>query len=224
MPYIITFLEGIITFISPCLLPMLPVFLSYFAGGEAEIETKKTLLRVLGFITGFTIIFVLLGAFAGMLGGLLIRYEVLLNIVTGSIVILFGMNYIGILNIRFLNTTRSGNIKAGTITGFLSAFTFGIVFSLVWTPCVGAFLASALMLASAQGSVTQGMLMLLCFSLGMGIPFLISAVLIDKLKAAFQWIKRNYKIINIISGVFLIIIGILMMTGMMNRFLALMTF
>ena len=227
LPYIITFLEGIVTFISPCLLPMLPVFLSYFAGGietEADNKTSRTLVRVLAFILGFTVVFMLLGAFAGILGGLLRRHETIVNIVAGSVVILIGLNYIGVLKIRFLNMTSKRISGTGSISGVLSAFVFGVVFSLVWTPCVGAFLASALMLASVKGSAIQGMLMLLCFSLGLGVPFLISAVLIDKLKTAFTWIKKNYKIINIISGLFLIIIGILMMTGMMNRFLVLMTF
>ena len=104
---------------------------------------------------------------------------------------------------------------------FLSALVFGVVFSVGWTPCVGVFLGSALMLASQQGSAMTGILMLLCYSLGLGVPFLISAVLIDQLKNAFNFIKRNYTVINRICGVLLIIVGILMATGLMNRFVAL---
>ena len=105
--------------------------------------------------------------------------------------------------------------------GFFSAMLFGIVFSVGWTPCVGAFLGSALALASQQGSALVGVLMLLCYSLGLGIPFLVSALLIDKLKDTFNFIKKNYKVINIISGCLLIVIGILMMTGLLTRFMTL---
>ena len=107
------------------------------------------------------------------------------------------------------------------LLGFISALVFGMIFSVGWTPCVGAFLGSALMLASQQGHVLEGMIMLLAYSLGLGIPFLISAVLIEKLKAAFDWIKRNYRIINLVCGGLLVITGILMATGTMGRMLAL---
>ena len=100
---------------------------------------------------------------------------------------------------------------------------FGMIFSLGWTPCVGAFLGSALMLASQQGSVLVGTLMLLAYSLGLGVPFILSAVLIDKLKSAFDWIKRNYKVINIVSGSLLILIGILMAAGTLGRLLSLLS-
>ena len=105
--------------------------------------------------------------------------------------------------------------------GFFSALLFGMVFSIGWTPCVGAFLGSALMLASQQAHIVEGMLMLLAYSLGLGIPFVLSAVLIDYLKSVFNWIKKNYKIINIVSGSLLVAIGILMATGMLGRFLSL---
>ena len=113
--------------------------------------------------------------------------------------------------------------KVRTDMGFFSALLFGIVFSVGWTPCVGAFLGSALALASSEGRVLTGVIMLLLYSLGLGIPFLLSAVLIDKLKSAFTFIKKNYKIINTVCGVFLIIIGILMATGMMNKLLSLLS-
>jgi len=223
LQYVLTFLEGIISFVQPCLLPMLPIYLSYLAGG-AQRDTKKTVQCAAGFILGFTVIFVILGIFAGLLGGLLLRYQVVVNIVAGAIVVLFGLNILGVLNIRFINKSGSGRISKGNVTGFFSAVAFGCVFSISWTPCVGAFLASALTKASLQGSMIQGALMLLCFSLGMGIPFFLSAILIDKLKSAFDWIKRHYKAVNLVSGIFLIIIGVLMMAGLMNRFLAILTF
>ena len=107
--------------------------------------------------------------------------------------------------------------------GFFSAAVFGVIFSLGWTPCVGAFLGSALMLASQQQSAWQGMAMLLCYSMGLCIPFVISAVLIDQLKSTFNWIKSHYAIINKVSGAALVLIGILMATGTLGRFLALLS-
>lgn len=214
MEYIIIFLEGIITFISPCLLPMLPLFIVYFAGDSdsSESRLKKTLLHVSGFILGFTALFVILGAFAGTLGSLLIEYRLAVNLITGGIIVLFGLNYTGILKIGFLNRTKKAENKIRP-TNFFSSFLFGVVFSIGWTPCVATFLGSALMMAAQSGTVVKGILMLLFYSLGLGIPFLLSAVLIDKLRGAFSFIKQHYRVINIVCGVLLIIIGILMMTG-----------
>jgi len=220
MSYVIAFLEGIITFISPCLLPMLPIYLSYFAGG-GERSTGKTLKGALGFVTGFTVIFVMLGALAGTVGSLLREHQTAVNIVSGAVVIFFGLNFLGIFK---LNLFRGGHKSVHTDNmGFFAAMLFGMIFSIGWTPCVGAFLGSALMLASQQGHVLEGMLMLLAYSLGLGIPFVLSALLIDYLKSAFNWIKKNYKVINIVSGSLLVLIGILMATGTLGRLLGLLS-
>ena len=222
MQYLLSFLEGIITFISPCLLPLLPVYISYFAGQNGEDNTRKTLKGALGFIAGFTTVFVSLGAFAGTLGGLLSRHTVMVNLITGAVVVIFGLNYLGIFKIGFLNSVIRHN-TATVSHSFFSAFLFGMVFSLGWTPCVGAFLGSALMLASQQGSAFSGMLLLLCYSLGLGVPFLLAALLLKQLQGSFNWIKSHYTIINTISGLLLLTVGILMMTGQMGRFLALLS-
>ena len=213
MQYIISFLEGLITFISPCLLPLLSVYISYFASGNEE-NTAKTLVKSLGFVLGFTLVFILLGAFAASLGALLSRYQTAVNIVTGLIVIVFGLNFSGVFKLNLFNNTTQKEIKG---SGFFSTMLFGAVFSISWTPCVGAFLGSALMLASQQGKILEGMAMLLVYSLGLGVPFVLSAVLIDKLKGTFNFIKRNYKIINIISGSFLVLVCILMATGLLGK-------
>lgn len=220
MQYLISFLEGIITFISPCLLPMLPIYISYFAGG-GERTTAKTLKGAVGFVTGFTVVFVMLGALAGTVGSFLREYQTTVNIISGLIVIIFGLNFLGVFKLNiFKGNQRS--VKTDNM-GFFSAMLFGIIFSVGWTPCVGAFLGSALMLASQQGHIAEGMLMLLSYSLGLGIPFILSAVLIDYLKSAFNWIKRNYKIINLISGSLLVIIGIMMATGTLGQLLNLLS-
>ena len=216
MQYFISFLEGIITFISPCLLPMIPIYISYFAGG-GERSTRKTLTTALGFVLGFTVVFVTMGALAGTVGSFLRNHQTAVNVVSGLVVVFFGLHFLGLIKINLFRGRRR-SVDTSDL-GFFSAMLFGIVFSVGWTPCVGAFLGSALMLASQQGHVAEGMLMLLSYSLGLGIPFLLSAVLIDYLKGAFNWIKRNYKVINTVSGSLLIILGIAMASGLLGRLL-----
>lgn len=221
MEYFVLFLEGIITFISPCLLPMLPVYISYFAGG-GERSTAKTLKAAFGFVLGFSIVFVALGALAGTIGSFLSRHQQAVNIVSGLVVIFFGLNFLGVFKLSLFNGGRSRSVSTDNMN-FFSALVFGLVFSVGWTPCVGAFLGSALMMASQQGHVLKGMLMLVCYSLGLGIPFIISAVLIDQLKSAFNWIKSNYRIINLISGSLLVLVGVLMASGSFGKLLNLLS-
>ena len=214
MQYFITFIEGIITFISPCFLPMIPIYVSYLTK-ENDGENKKTgtFIKALFFVLGFTSVFLILGLFAGSIGMFLTQYKKIVNIICGIIVILFGLYFLGVFKINLFGS-KSRKIN---IDGPFSAFLFGTVFSVSWTPCVGAFLGSALMLASQQGSVITGLLLLLCYSAGLGIPFMLSALAIDRLKNVFNGIKKHYKTINLISGIFLIIIGILMITGIFDK-------
>ncbi|MBQ2899723.1 MAG: sulfite exporter TauE/SafE family protein [Oscillospiraceae bacterium] len=215
MQYLITFLEGIISFISPCMLPMLPIYVSYFAGGADKKE--HMLRRAICFVLGFTAVFSLLGLFAGTLGAFLTKYQTVVNIVTGAIVIIFGLSYLELLNLPFFK--GMGSFKK--IDGAFGAFLFGIVYSVSLTPCVGAFLGSALMLASGSGTALQGLMLLLVYSLGLGIPFIFSAVLLDQLGGAFGFIKKHYGVINKICGGFLIIVGLAMMSGVLGSLLAL---
>lgn len=220
MQYLISFLEGVITFISPCLLPMLPVYVSYFAGGGQR-STRRTLTNALGFVLGFTAVFVAMGALAGTVGGFLKSHQTAVNIVSGLIVIFFGLHFLGLVKVNlFRGSSRSVDTRD---LGFFSAMLFGVIFSVGWTPCVGAFLGSALILASQRGHVLEGMGMLLVYSLGLGIPFLLSALLIDRLKSALNFIKSHYGVINKICGGLLIAIGILMATGTMGRLLNLLS-
>lgn len=217
MQYIISFLEGVITFISPCLLPMLPIYISYFAGGGVR-NTKKTLLYAFGFVLGFTAVFVAMGGLAGTFGNLLSKHKTVVDVVSGAIVIIFGLSYLGVFNIKLFKGSK-GTVNTDNMN-FFTALLFGVIFSVGWTPCVGAFLGSALMLASQQAHMVEGMLMLLTYSLGLGIPFILSAVLIEYLKDAFAFIKKNYGIINKVCGGLLIIIGIMMATGTLGKLLS----
>lgn len=215
MQYIITFLEGIISFISPCMLPLLPLYISYFAG-KAD-KKQHIFLRAGFFVLGFTVVFTSLGLFAGTLSTFLVKYQQIINIVCGIIVILFGLSYLEVIRLPFFK----GMQNAKEITSVFSAFLFGMIYSVSLTPCVGAFLGSALMLASTSGGALKGALLLLTYSLGLGIPFLISAVLIDRLNSVFTFIKKHYHIVNLVSGIFLIIIGVAMIFGFMNQIMAL---
>ena len=215
MQYAITFLEGIISFISPCMLPMLPIYISYFAGGSDS--KHRVLLRSICFVLGFTATFSLLGLFAGTLGSFLTRYQTIVNIVTGAIVIIFGLSYLEVIHLPFFKGMQGGR----KIESAFSAFLFGMIYSISLTPCVGAFLGSALMMASSSSTAMTGFLLLITYSLGLGIPFIISAVLIDKLNSAFNFIKRHYKVINLVCGIFLIIVGLMMAFGLLGKLLAL---
>ncbi|MCL2060436.1 MAG: cytochrome c biogenesis protein CcdA [Oscillospiraceae bacterium] len=220
MHYLLLFLEGIITFISPCMLPMLPLYVSYFSAGESD--RRRTFTNALGFVSGFAAVFVALGAFAGAVGRLLIAYGTAINIITGAVVIVLGLNFAGVLNIGFLNRNVSRTANVANLK-FMSSIIFGFIFAIGWTPCVGAFLGSALMMAARRGGMLNGVLMLSVYALGLGAPFLVGALLIDRLKEAFEFIKRNYKIINKVSGALLVLMGLFMATGYMGRLLSLLS-
>ncbi len=221
MDFAVTFLEGVITFISPCLLPMLPLYIAYFAGGggaEGARDVRKTLVCALGFVAGFTVVFTLLGAFAGALGSLLVRYQTALNVLCGAVVIVLGLNYLGVLRIPFFQRTLKPKANV-TPRGFASSLAFGAVFAIGWSPCVGAFLGSALSLAASSAHAVTGIALLACYSLGLGLPFIISAVLIDQIEGSFAWVKAHYAAVNGICGALLVAIGALMATGMLGSWL-----
>ena len=213
MEYIITFLEGIISFISPCMLPLLPVYVSYFAG-DGEKRTGKVLTHAVCFVLGFSAVFILLGIFAGTLGRFLQSHRMILNIVCGIIVAFLGVTYITGWELPFLKGTKGMKDHGGNI---LATLLFGMIYAVSLTPCIGVFLGSALMLASTSETALKGALLLLCYSLGLGIPFVLSALLLDKLRKAFTFIKKHYRTVNIICGIFLIVVGLLMATGLLNK-------
>lgn len=225
MNYLILFLEGIMTFISPCIIPMIPIYISYFIGDNKVKDKNKAIINSIGFVIGFSIIFTMLGALASTFGSFIQRYINIFNIVAGLLLILFGLNYIGLFKIKLIE--RSFKIKSNINLhnlNLLASILFGMIFAIGWTPCVGTFLGSALIIATNSNDVLKGIFMLLSYSLGLGIPFILSAILIENLREAFKFIKKNYKVINLISGLFLIIVGIFMMTGYLNLILLWLTF
>ncbi len=245
MEFLLTFLEGLASFISPCVLPMIPLYLTYFASGENEEQENKViiedeapnqidsereedetdekekekkkkirvLVRSIFFVLGFTLMYVIFGGLIGLLSGYISKYKYVMNIVAGIIVIIFGLSYMGLFKLPFFKGLK----KTYKISSVWSAFLFGVVFAVGVGPCTGAFLGSALALASTSGTAFKGVMLLLFYSLGMGIPFIITAVLIDKMKNLFGFIKRHFNVIKIVVGIFLIVMGILMAVGVMDK-------
>ncbi len=211
MQFLITFLEGLVTFVSPCMLPMLPIYFSYFAHGNDK--KQSIFFKTVFFVLGFTFVYAVLGMFAGALGSFFMQYEMALHIVCGAIIVVLGFNFLGIVKFRFLKGLHAHQ----EVNGFFSAFLFGVLFSVSHLPCIMALLGSALVMAAHQGTALCGILLLIIYSLGMGIPFLISALLMDKLTKVFDALKKHYKVINVISGILLIVLGILMMTGVIHH-------
>ena len=224
MRYLLLFLEGIITFISPCILPMLPIYISYFAGSEGN-QKFRAFRNAIAFVLCFTIIFSLMGAAASTVGVFFQQHMRIINLICGIVMIVFGINVLGLYPIKFLNNTYKISWNKDTKNmGIVGSFIFGSIFGIGWTPCVGPFLGSALMIASNSTKIVEGVLMLVVYSLGLGIPFILSALLIHLLAGVFQFIKAHYSIIKGISGALLIVIGICMATGYLNVFLSLLTF
>lgn len=206
MEYIFTFVEGIASFISPCLLPMIPIYISYFIG-EDDKKTSKAIINSIGFVLGFSTVFLVLAIFASTFGSFISQYIKYIKILFGIIIILLGLNYMELLNLKFINKSKVMNTNTKDLN-FLKSVIFGILFSISWTPCIGTFLSSALLLIARQQDMIKGIILMILYSVGLGIPFILSAVLIEKLKTVFKFIKKHYDKIKIISGIILIIMGI----------------
>lgn len=201
MQYIFTFLEGVFAFISPCILPMLPVFLAYISADETE-TIQKRFVNTLFFVLGFSTIFVLMGATAFSFGNLLNVYKDLLTKLAGVGMVFFGFVYLDIIHLN-LGGTKTAKKKSGLLGNYL----FGMTYSFGWTPCLGAFLGGALMLAGVQETAFEGMLLLLSFSLGLGVPFILFSVLYEKLYFATSFLKKHSEKIKLIGGSVLILTG-----------------
>lgn len=208
MDYIFTFLEGIASFISPCILPMLPIYISYFLGKE-EKSTKNAIINSCGFVLGLTIVFLLLSIFASQFGTVISENMKYIKIAFGILIIVLGLNYMEIFNLKIINKTKGINNKFKSLN-FIKSLMFGMIFSVTWTPCIGTFLSSALLLVASQQDMIKGIILMLLYSIGLGIPFVLSAIFMEKLREIFNFIKRNYNYIKKISGIILIVMGIYM--------------
>jgi len=208
--FVLTFFEGILTFISPCILPMLPIYFIYLAGTSGG-GKNTLLLNSIGFVVGFTIVFVLLGATASTIGQFLAIHKEVIRKISGIIMIVFGLNFAGIIKLNFLNFEKRMDFKIGNLN-FFSSILFGFVFAFGWSPCLGAFLGSAMLFAGNSSTILGGMLLLFVYSAGLAIPFIISAIIFENVKGVFKQIQKYSRLISIVSGLILIIAGLLVFT------------
>jgi cytochrome c-type biogenesis protein len=228
---------GLLSFISPCVLPLIPGYLSYVSGVTvdemrggtagvipsggvavatmtAPVARKRVVLASLAFILGFSIVFVSLGASASAIGQFLMSRLTVLSRIAGAIIIVFGLHTMGVLRIEWLYQEKRVQ-TARQPAGLMGATLVGIAFAFGWTPCIGPILAGILAIAATRDTVADGVRLLSAYSLGLGVPFLATALAIDRFFAAFAKIRRHYHKIEIVSGALLIVIGVLIFT---NRF------
>lgn len=205
MEFVFTFLEGIASFISPCILPLIPIYISYFTGKDPE--KNKALSNSIAFVLGFSFIFILLAILTNRIGLFVTEYLKYFKIAFGIIIIFLGLNYMEIFKLKIFERFKKfqPNVKD---LNFIKSFVFGIFFSVSITPCIGTFLSSALLLIASEDSLLKGLILIILYCIGLGIPFILSSLLIDKLKKLFDVIKRNFKKVKIISGIILILMGL----------------
>ncbi len=221
---ITAFLAGVASFISPCVLPLVPGYISFISGvsldrlrqEQTESTRRTVILTSLIFIAGFSTIFILLGASATYTGRFLLQNKILFNRIAGVLIIIFGIHVAGLFQIKFLNYEKRFNLNRKRV-GILSAYPMGMAFAAGWTPCIGPILAAILIVASNQDSSLQGILLLSSYSLGLAIPFFLTAIALNSFFGLFSWIKRHYRAIEYASGALLVIIGIMVMTNQFTR-------
>lgn len=212
MQYAIAFFEGLVCFVSPCVLPLLPVYITQFTCcGESR---SKVFFRALRFVLGFTVVFCILGAFTGSIGSILERNHHIFHIICGVLLILFGISMTGLFSVPFLNDCHCEHHH---FKGPASAFLLGVIFSVSHAPCVGAFLGVTIVMASTGRDLLKSIFLLLIYSAGLGIPFVIFAMLAERLSAVLAKIYKYRKVMNISCGTLLILVGVLMIKGIFHN-------
>ncbi|ADD02257.1 cytochrome c biogenesis protein transmembrane region [Thermoanaerobacter italicus Ab9] len=212
MPIYTAFLAGIVSFLSPCVLPLIPAYVSYIFGNK-----KNNLTNLLLFVLGFSIVFVLMGATASQIGKLFLAYKDIFRKVSGIIIVLFGLQMTGIFRPLFLNKEIKLINMENVQTGYIGSLVLGVTFAAGWTPCVGPILASILLYAGSVSTLNVGVILLFAYSMGLGIPFIVTALLIDKFKGMYKRINKILPYIEVVSGVILIIFGVLLYFNMLIK-------
>lgn len=214
LSFLLAFWGGIISFFSPCILPLIPIYLSYISGvsiQELSFSRKTLVIKVVIFILGFSLFFSLLGVSASFIGGWLFIYRELLNRIGGVILIVFGISFLGFIKIPFLY--REARIKLKVTGGYIGAFLLGFVFALGWTPCVTPILSSIFLYATKEESLYRSVLLLFLYALGIGIPFFLVALFIDTFLKNTSKLRKMLPYLSYVSGLFLIFMGILLLYG-----------
>jgi len=225
------FVAGLLSFLSPCVLPLIPSYITYITGiSFADLQAEQTTLKVrrqailhsLAFIAGFTAVFVLLGASATTIGAFLQEQMAVIRKVGGILIIVFGIHIAGLLDITALLGEKRINLR-NKPAGLLGSFLVGLAFAAGWTPCIGPILASILMVAATEETVYHGIALLLVYSLGLGIPFLLSAVALHRFLLFFNRYRRYIRLMEIVTGIFLMFVGVLIFTNSLTRLSTLLT-
>jgi len=217
----ISFLAGLLSFLSPCVLAIAPAYITYISGVEAtEGDKSRVITHTILFVMGFTGIFVLMGLGASFLGSIIAPYRVWFNRLAGAIIIVFGLQILGVLKIRWLYADKHFRPREITISQ-LRSLVLGISFGLGWTPCVGPILGSILLYASTLGKIGQGGMLLFFYALGLALPFIFLGIGWGHLTSFFRSLQKRGRWVEIISGILLIFLGVVIFTGEMNAFLSL---
>tara|TARA_B100000809_G_scaffold265942_1_gene326455 strand:+ start:1705 stop:2412 length:708 start_codon:yes stop_codon:yes gene_type:complete len=214
---LIAFSAGLISFLSPCVLPLIPGYISYVSGSSFNelIEKKNTnLIPIILFTVGFSIVFIIFGAASTFLGQLLLQNSFELRIAAGVIIIIFSLQIIGVINLKFLNYEK--RIQTNNNKNIFSPIILGAAFGFGWTPCIGPILGSILALAATEESINKGILLLFFYSLGLAIPFILSGYLIQKFLLFSKNFKKNINLVSKIGGLILLITGILILTNQLQ--------
>ena len=214
---IIAFGAGLISFLSPCVLPLIPGYISYISGSSLnELISKKNinLFPIILFTVGFSIVFIIFGAASTFLGQILLQNSIELRIFAGLVIIIFSLQILGLINLKFLNYEK--RIQTNNNKYFYSPLIIGMAFAFGWTPCIGPILGSILVLASTEENINKGIMLLSVYSLGLAIPFIFSGYLIQKFLIFSKNFKKNINLISKIGGVILLITGILILTNQLQ--------
>ncbi len=216
------FAAGLLGFVSPCVLPLVPVYIGIMSNKaiyrDKDIKLSQRLYLLVNsllFVLGFTLVFMILGSTATFLGQVLSDYSSIISRIGGAILIVFGLHYMGLFRLRFLNLEKRFRMPDSLKAGYLSSFLFGIIFSFGWIPCVGIILSGILLLASKLDTLVQGVLLLGVFSAGLGLPFILASIFISFFSRLLGRLNRHLNIVSIISGIFIIALGIVFLTDSM---------
>jgi len=217
-----SFIAGLLAFVSPCILPLVPVYIGMMSKKAIYRDEKVKLserlylfINSLLFVAGFTAVFIILGSTATFLGQILREYSSIISRIGGAVLIVFGLHYTGLFRIRFLNLEKRFRMPDSLKSGYLSSFLFGIIFSFGWIPCVGIILSGILLLASKLNTLGEGILLLGVFSAGLGIPFMLASIFISFFSKLLKRLNRHLNVVSIISGVFIVALGIVFVTDSM---------
>lgn len=212
------FLAGFLSFISPCVLPLIPGYISFVSGASLDdmragglAARRQVLTRSLAFVLGFSVVFIVLGASASAIGTFISGKLNILTKIAGALIIVFGLHMMGVFRLAFLDNEKRAQTQRKP-TGPLGAFLVGLAFAFGWTPCIGPILAGILVVAGSQETIGEGVLLLAVYSLGLGVPFLLTSIAIDRFFSVAAAIRRHYHAIEMVSGSLLVAIGVLIFT------------